>query len=38
MNRGLNRVCVTGTGSFLPNEPIPNDRIDDILGHFAFDP
>jgi 3-oxoacyl-[acyl-carrier-protein] synthase-3 len=32
MNRGLNRVCVTGTGSFLPNEPIPNDRIDDILG------
>ena len=30
----LQRVTVTGTGSFLPHDPVPNDRIDDILGHL----
>ncbi len=34
MNNGLRRVCVTGTGSFHPNDPVPNDRIDDVLGHL----
>lgn len=34
MSNALQRVCVVGTGSFLPNEPIPNDRIDDVLGHL----
>lgn len=28
----LQRVCITGTGSFLPGDPVPNDQIDDILG------
>jgi 3-oxoacyl-[acyl-carrier-protein] synthase-3 len=32
MSQGLKRVRVTGTGSFLPNDPIHNDRIDEILG------
>jgi 3-oxoacyl-[acyl-carrier-protein] synthase-3 len=25
-------VSVAGTGSFLPNDPIPNDRLDEVLG------
>ncbi len=32
MNHQLRRVCILGTGSFLPNDPIPNDRLDEILG------
>jgi len=28
----LHRVRIAGAGSFLPNEPVPNDRIDDVLG------
>ncbi|MFO0840063.1 MAG: 3-oxoacyl-ACP synthase III family protein [Phycisphaerae bacterium] len=31
----LQRVVVRGTGSFLPNEPVPNDRIDDVLGPLS---
>jgi 3-oxoacyl-[acyl-carrier-protein] synthase-3 len=38
MSQSLQRVCVAGTGSFLPNEPVPNDRIDDVLGHLAEAP
>ena len=38
MNTTLHRVCVAGMGSFLPNDPIPNDRIDDVLGHIADAP
>ena len=38
MNTTLHRVCVAGTGSFLPNDPIPNDRIDDVLGHIVDAP
>jgi len=34
MNNGLQRVFVTGTGYFLPNDPVPNDQIDDVLGHL----
>ena len=34
MNKDLQRVCVIGTGSFLPNDPVTNDRIDDVLGHL----
>ncbi|MBN2448130.1 MAG: hypothetical protein JXO22_15480 [Phycisphaerae bacterium] len=32
MRRELHAVSVLATGSFLPNDPVPNDRIDDILG------
>jgi len=38
MSETLQRVSVIGTGSFLPNEPIPNDRIDDVLGHLTDAP
>lgn len=34
MSKTLRRVCVTGTGSFLPNDPVPNERIDDVLGRL----
>ncbi len=34
MNGRLRRVCITGTGSFRPNEAVPIDRIDDVLGHL----
>lgn len=34
MSKTLHRVCVTGTGSFLPNDPVPNERIDDVLGRL----
>ena len=34
MTNQLQRVRVTGTGSFLPNAPVSNDRIDDVLGHI----
>lgn len=34
MKSTLNRVFVGGTGSFLPGDPIPNDRIDDVLGRL----
>jgi len=26
------RVVLSGVGSFLPNDPVPTDRIDDVLG------
>ena len=26
------RVCVRGTGSFLPNKPVPNAQLQDVLG------
>jgi 3-oxoacyl-[acyl-carrier-protein] synthase III len=32
VNQQFRRVSVTGTGSFLPGEPIPNDRLDEVLG------
>jgi len=38
MNPSLQRVCVVGTGSFLPNDPVPNDRLDDVLGHLPDAP
>jgi 3-oxoacyl-[acyl-carrier-protein] synthase-3 len=38
MNERLHRVCAVGTGSFLPNDPVPNDRIDDVLGHLTDAP
>lgn len=34
----LKRVCVAGTGSFLPGNPVPNDRIDDVLGRLEEAP
>ncbi|MBI5866380.1 MAG: 3-oxoacyl-ACP synthase III family protein [Planctomycetes bacterium] len=34
MSQTLRRVAVTGTGSFLPNEPVPNNRIDEVLGRI----
>lgn len=38
MSSALNRVYVSGTGRFLPNEPIPNERIDDVLGRLTDAP
>lgn len=38
MTTSLQRVCALGTGSFLPNDPVPNDRIDDVLGHLTEAP
>ena len=32
------RVSVAGTGSFLPGDPIPNDRIDEVLGPITNAP
>jgi 3-oxoacyl-[acyl-carrier-protein] synthase III len=32
MSGTQNRVCITGTGSFLPGRPVSNDQIDDVLG------
>src|SRR5262245_18516963 len=34
MSQLIQRVCVTGTGSFLPGDPVPNDRIDAVLGRL----
>lgn len=30
----LRPVFVIGTGSFLPNEPVPNSQIDELLGRL----
>lgn len=38
MSQSLQRVSVTGTGSFLPHDPVPNDRLDDILGRVPDAP
>lgn len=38
MKASLQRVCVTGTGSFLPNEPVSNEEIDGVLGHLVDAP
>ena len=38
MSQRLQRVCVVGTGSFLPNDPVPNERIDDVLGRLTGAP
>ena len=32
------RVQITGTGSFLPNDPVPNDRLDELLGPLTDAP
>ena len=32
MDLNLRRVILAGTGSFLPNAPVPTDRIDEVLG------
>lgn len=32
MSAEFHRVSIVGTGSFLPGDPIPNDRLDEILG------
>lgn len=34
----LKRVSIAGTGSFLPNDPVPNDRIDEVLGPLTDAP
>ena len=31
-------VHVAGTGSFLPGNPVPNDRVDDVLGRLTEAP
>jgi 3-oxoacyl-[acyl-carrier-protein] synthase-3 len=32
MKQGIRPVRICGTGYFLPNEPVGNDRLDDVLG------
>jgi 3-oxoacyl-[acyl-carrier-protein] synthase-3 len=32
MRRRHHAVTVAGTGSFLPNAPVPNERVDEVLG------
>lgn len=34
----LRRVSITGTGSFLPNDPVRNCHIDDVLGPLTDAP
>lgn len=38
MTQTFNRVCITGTGRFLPGDPVPNSRIDDVLGPLTDAP
>ncbi len=38
MSTTLKRVRIAGTGSFLPGDPVTNDRIDDVLGHLTDAP
>lgn len=38
MVRGLSRVSILGTGSCLPNAPIPNSEVDDVLGRLTDAP
>jgi 3-oxoacyl-[acyl-carrier-protein] synthase-3 len=38
MGQSLSRVSVVGTGSCLPNAPIPNREIDDVLGRLIDAP
>ena len=32
MSQQFHRVSIAGTGSFLPGDPIPNDRLREVLG------
>ncbi len=34
MSQEIKPVSVVGTGSFLPGDPVPNDKIDEILGEL----
>ena len=34
MKVSLRPVTVVGTGSFLPNDPVPNSQLDDLLGRL----
>jgi hypothetical protein len=34
MKVALRPVAVLGTGSFLPNDPVPNSQLDKILGRL----
>jgi 3-oxoacyl-[acyl-carrier-protein] synthase-3 len=38
MSASLHRVSLVGTGSFLPNAPVPSERIDDVLGPLTAAP
>ncbi|HOW69913.1 MAG TPA: 3-oxoacyl-ACP synthase III family protein [Phycisphaerae bacterium] len=38
MNPQLKRVSIVGTGSFLPNDPVPNSRLDEVLGPLTDAP
>lgn len=38
MSQALQRVRIAGTGSFLPNDPVPNDRLEDVLGRLTDAP
>ena len=31
----INDVFITGTGTFLPGEPVPNDRVEEVLGQIG---
>ncbi|HSW46144.1 MAG TPA: 3-oxoacyl-ACP synthase III family protein [Phycisphaerae bacterium] len=34
MKAALRPVAVIGSGSFLPNDPVPNSKLDEVLGHL----
>lgn len=38
MSLSVQRVCVTGTGSYLPGAPVENDQIDAVLGRLTEAP
>src|ERR1700676_272993 len=33
--RGLRYAFITGTGAFLPGEPVTNDRMEDFIGRIG---
>src|SRR5215471_11588296 len=36
--QGLRDAFITGTGVFLPGEPVPNDRMEDFIGRVGGRP
>lgn len=38
MTAPLHRVFIAGTGSYLPHNPVPNAKIDDVLGALSNPP
>ena len=34
----MNEVYITGTGSYLPNNPVCNDKMETVLGQVGDQP